>query len=772
MLPAGSPAPRRVTGQARIIPAPGWVDFVVPTGARPAFFVEEDSHDLVLTLYDTQFSTDLIHYGENDSLVRAAQWTPDRERPRAFHAASRAGAVRLPRDVGQGPRILVLRVRRPPAVDPHAPLKGMLIAVDPGHPPIGATGPTGLYEPVPTLAIGFEVKRMLEAEGATVYMTRTTADPVALNDRPTMIRRSNANAAVSIHLNALPDGVNPFISNGTGAYYFWPQSIPLARELQTGMVSRMGLRNLGINYDNLALARPTWMPAVLCEGAFLMLPEQESGAAHAGVPARIRARRGGRPGAVFPLARVREMRRGRAPFAALCSLVLLCGAGRAAAQGVPPDGNWRTITTAHFRVHFLPQVEGPARRAAAQAEIAYAKLAKHLHTPRGVVDLVIADNVDFSNGFTTVFPTNRITIYALPGLDDPSLEFYDSWFEQITTHELTHTFQLDRTAGWWAIGQDVLGRAPLLFPNTYEPAWMTEGLAVYYESALTDAGRVNGTISSMVVRSTAQQNALPYYDRWSLATTVYPYGNISYDYGAEFLDYLATMHGEPSLGDLVERASRRPIPVHLQWRRERRVRHLVRQRVAAVARFARARGARPSARGRANAGLARSHAHRLRRAAPPLGGRQHAPVRRQSRQELHRGVRARHVRRRAQRRAPQQLRHAGADVQRRDFVCAARVHRSIPRAIRSLHGAGRQEDQAHARCAARAARRARRRRDRGGAIRTRDHHARTRERRRARDHAAHRHRGRHRVGRAALVAERHRSSPLRAGRAAPTPTSW
>ncbi len=254
------------------------------------------------------------------------------------------------------------------------------------------------------------------------------------------------------------------------------------------------------------------------------------------------------------------MRRGRAPLAALCSLVLLCGAGRAAAQGVPPDGNWRTITTAHFRVHFLPQVEGPARRAAAQAEIAYAKLAAHLHTPRGVVDLVIADNVDFSNGFTTVFPTNRITIYALPGLDDPSLEFYDSWFEQITTHELTHTFQLDRTAGWWAIGQDVLGRAPLLFPNTYEPAWMTEGLAVYYESALTDAGRVNGTISSMVVRSTAQQRALPYYDRWSLATTVYPYGNISYDYGAEFLDYLATVHGEPSLGDLVERASRRPIP--------------------------------------------------------------------------------------------------------------------------------------------------------------------------------------------------------------------
>ena len=97
--------------------------------------------------------------------------------------------------------------------------------MDPGHPPIGATGPTGLYEPVPTLAIGLEVKRLLEAEGATVVMTRSTADPVPLYDRPIMARRANAQALVSIHLNALPDGVNPFVSNGTGAYYFLPQAI-------------------------------------------------------------------------------------------------------------------------------------------------------------------------------------------------------------------------------------------------------------------------------------------------------------------------------------------------------------------------------------------------------------------------------------------------------------------------------------------------------------------------------------------------------------------
>jgi N-acetylmuramoyl-L-alanine amidase len=38
----------------------------------------------------------------------------------------------------------------------------------------------------------------------------------------------------------------------------------------------MRLRDLGVYYDNLALARPTWMPSVLCEGAFIIVPEQEA----------------------------------------------------------------------------------------------------------------------------------------------------------------------------------------------------------------------------------------------------------------------------------------------------------------------------------------------------------------------------------------------------------------------------------------------------------------------------------------------------------------
>jgi N-acetylmuramoyl-L-alanine amidase len=242
--------------------------------ARPAYYVDESTHELTVTLYGTTINTDIVNYGGNDSLVREAKWTQDSDDRGHFALELSAPAYGYLAFWSNG--AFVLRVRRPPRIQRDAPLKGLTIAIDPGHPPIGATGPTGLYEPVPTLAVGLAVQQLLEARGAKVVMTRTTADPVALGDRPVMARRADANALVSIHLNALPDGINPFTSNGTGAYYFRSQSVPLARELQRAMVARMGLRNLGINYDNLRLARPTWMPAVLCEGAFLMIPEQEA----------------------------------------------------------------------------------------------------------------------------------------------------------------------------------------------------------------------------------------------------------------------------------------------------------------------------------------------------------------------------------------------------------------------------------------------------------------------------------------------------------------
>ena len=274
VLPATTTAPNRVSSNIKVRGSTDGVDVAIPLGARTPYFVEEGERSISITLYGVRANTDLVNYAAADSLVRTVEWTQE--------TAERAKVTVHLRNAPYGYLVLwegnalVLKVRGRPVIDAGRPLAGLTIAVDPGHPPIGATGPTGLWEPQVTLPVGFRLKALLEERGARVIMTRTTADPVALGDRPVIARRANVNAFVSIHLNAYPDGVNPFKAPGTGTYFFRSHSEPLARAVQRTLVPQMGLQDLGINYDNLAVVRGTWYPAILCEGAFIMLPDQEA----------------------------------------------------------------------------------------------------------------------------------------------------------------------------------------------------------------------------------------------------------------------------------------------------------------------------------------------------------------------------------------------------------------------------------------------------------------------------------------------------------------
>lgn len=206
---------------------------------------------------------------------------------------------------------------------------------------------------------------------------------------------------------------------------------------------------------------------------------------------------------------------------------------------VDPRGDVRTLVTPHFRVHHLRSLDSLARRTAVLAEGAYAQFATELVQPRLPIDLLVTDNVDYSNGFAQVFPTPRVVIYAAPPVATMELRYSGDWLRMVVTHEIAHIFHLDRARGVWTLGRWVFGRAPVLFPNSYTPAWVKEGLAVHYESRFTGMGRAVSTEFPNTANAAALDSLLLPPWRWSFATTRWPRGNTAYTYGTQLMERVA-----------------------------------------------------------------------------------------------------------------------------------------------------------------------------------------------------------------------------------------
>ncbi len=269
----GGPPVHAIMGSPTVEPTLDGVALRLPLSAVVPHQVAASPEGLTISLFGATADADWIRYPVGTDLVSWIDWQQ--------HAADRIDlTVRLAAPL-YGWRVhaeadaLVFEFRRAPRVDGEAPLRGRVIVLDPGHPPLGACGPTGLCEPVATLAVAQRAAALLRAEGAIVHLTRESASPLELAPRIARASGWNAEVLVSIHLNAHPDGVNPFTQSGTSTFFQHPQSLSLARELQAAMVARFGIPDAGIGRGDLALVRPTWYPAALTEGLFLMIPVQE-----------------------------------------------------------------------------------------------------------------------------------------------------------------------------------------------------------------------------------------------------------------------------------------------------------------------------------------------------------------------------------------------------------------------------------------------------------------------------------------------------------------
>jgi N-acetylmuramoyl-L-alanine amidase len=245
-----------------------------PLSNRHPFRIEEeDFHTISIYLYGVLSDTDWIRYNGIDTLIELADWS--QVEPEVYRLRLKFKCPIWGYDSHYSGNILKLQINKPPQdIDK---LRDKIIVIDPGHAPgAGAIGPTGYEEKDANLAISLALRKELEKRGATVILTRDEIIEVPLYDRPKIAKAVKADLFISVHNNALPDGVNPFVNNGTSAFYYHSHSKRLAQSIHDEIIDRIKIPSHGIYYGNLAVIRPTQYPAVLIECAFMILPEQEA----------------------------------------------------------------------------------------------------------------------------------------------------------------------------------------------------------------------------------------------------------------------------------------------------------------------------------------------------------------------------------------------------------------------------------------------------------------------------------------------------------------
>ena len=214
----------------------------------------------------------------------------------------------------------------------------------------------------------------------------------------------------------------------------------------------------------------------------------------------------------------------------------------ARAQFGVPFARYRTFETSHFIVTYEVALEDYARRAAARAETAHAVLMRAYGvTPRGKIRLVIVDQGDIFNGAATSTPTNRIIAFAHTPVEG-DLFFADDPVELLIIHELAHVFHLDEARRGWRVLRGVFGRSELTFPHLFDGSFLIEGLATFYESRLTDSGRVRGARFSEMLRAWLLETKGPHIDEAESDPGSWPLDR-HYVFGGLFLEHLANRYG-------------------------------------------------------------------------------------------------------------------------------------------------------------------------------------------------------------------------------------
>jgi len=162
---------------------------------------------------------------------------------------------------------LVLTLKSPIQVQPTKQnLNKHTVVIDAGH---GGSDPgamrNNVLEKKITLEIAQLVAKDLQAQGATVYMTRKDDTFVSLSDRVTISNEKKPDLFVSIHINASENET----VHGIETHYYKDDSLDFAKQIHKSIMSKIDEKNRGVIKSRFYVVRHTTAPSVLLELGFI-----------------------------------------------------------------------------------------------------------------------------------------------------------------------------------------------------------------------------------------------------------------------------------------------------------------------------------------------------------------------------------------------------------------------------------------------------------------------------------------------------------------------
>lgn len=238
------------------------------------------------------------------------------------------------------------------------------------------------------------------------------------------------------------------------------------------------------------------------------------------------------------------------------ALLLLAGALPAVEPYIKPGDRYAEIRTAHLRA-FVPRAQVDAMQPVLQrAEVILVAMAAAAQVSLSEpLDLLLSDEFDQHNGFSTVIPRPLVQVLLAPAPPTSLIFSGEGHLERTLIHEFAHHLSNDRNHGFRAALERIFGRvlpfdpASLLLFYLSAPAHVTspgfwhEGVAQWAETVYAPAdsvwgGRGRDPLVHAIWRLDAAAGRIPAVGDWKAGRPQFPFGSTIYVYGLAYFRWL------------------------------------------------------------------------------------------------------------------------------------------------------------------------------------------------------------------------------------------